>query len=212
MQSLESLNVNVILGERLDLDSARADKPTLNTSGQHVIRTMTGREIAADLLVRSYLPLLLPIILYRRYLTTLKQLLCTGQTPNTELLKDMDSTTIDPDNKMAKVLRTLQLASVPPVLEEGPPSSSSVNEEGQIEVVLGKLTLTDSCTESPTSDQDQAPFPTAPFTTEEEEEEEEINLVTPYPHIFVIGDAADAFGALHAGHNAYFQVSVIVLV
>jgi hypothetical protein len=29
---------------------------------------------------------------------------------------------------------------------------------------------------------------------------------TPYPHIFVIGDAADAFNALKAGHNAYYQV------
>lgn len=30
---------------------------------------------------------------------------------------------------------------------------------------------------------------------------------TPYPHVFVIGDAADAFGAIQAGHNAYYQVS-----
>ncbi len=29
---------------------------------------------------------------------------------------------------------------------------------------------------------------------------------TQYPHIFAIGDAADAFGAIKAGHNAYFQV------
>lgn len=31
---------------------------------------------------------------------------------------------------------------------------------------------------------------------------------TPFPHIFVIGDAADAFGAIKAGHNAYFQGEV----
>ncbi|KAG6884056.1 hypothetical protein C0993_001790 [Termitomyces sp. T159_Od127] len=31
---------------------------------------------------------------------------------------------------------------------------------------------------------------------------------TPYPHIFAIGDAADAFGALAAGHNAYYQGEV----
>lgn len=30
-----------------------------------------------------------------------------------------------------------------------------------------------------------------------------------YPHIFVVGDAADAFGALKAGHTAYWQVSVL---
>lgn len=32
---------------------------------------------------------------------------------------------------------------------------------------------------------------------------------TPYPHIFAIGDAADAFGAIPAGHNAYTQASKI---
>jgi apoptosis-inducing factor 2 len=29
---------------------------------------------------------------------------------------------------------------------------------------------------------------------------------SPYPHIFAVGDAADAFGALKAGHCAYYQV------
>jgi len=31
---------------------------------------------------------------------------------------------------------------------------------------------------------------------------------TPYGHIFVVGDSADAFGAIKAGHNAYFQAEV----
>lgn len=31
---------------------------------------------------------------------------------------------------------------------------------------------------------------------------------TPYPHIFVVGDSADAFGAIPAGHNAYYQGEV----
>lgn len=31
-------------------------------------------------------------------------------------------------------------------------------------------------------------------------------LETPYPNMFVIGDAADAFGAIPAGHTAYYQV------
>jgi NADPH-dependent 2,4-dienoyl-CoA reductase/sulfur reductase-like enzyme len=31
---------------------------------------------------------------------------------------------------------------------------------------------------------------------------------TSYPHIFAIGDAADAFGAVPAGHNAYAQGEV----
>lgn len=32
--------------------------------------------------------------------------------------------------------------------------------------------------------------------------------VSPMPHIFVIGDAADAFGALNAGHTAWVQAEV----
>ncbi|KAJ7902418.1 hypothetical protein B0H13DRAFT_2513439 [Mycena leptocephala] len=35
-----------------------------------------------------------------------------------------------------------------------------------------------------------------------------LRLVTPYPHIFAIGDAADAFGALPTGHNAWVQGEV----
>lgn len=31
---------------------------------------------------------------------------------------------------------------------------------------------------------------------------------TAYPHIFAVGDAADAFGAIAAGHNAYYQVGL----
>ena len=38
--------------------------------------------------------------------------------------------------------------------------------------------------------------------------EETVNLEkhTPYPHIFVTGDAADALGAIPAGHNDCAQV------
>jgi hypothetical protein len=42
------------------------------------------------------------------------------------------------------------------------------------------------------------------IVSEDDDDEEE----TPYPHIFVVGDAADAFGALKAGHTAYFQAEV----
>lgn len=31
---------------------------------------------------------------------------------------------------------------------------------------------------------------------------------TPYPNIFVVGDAADAFGAIKAGHEAHAQSSL----
>ena len=32
------------------------------------------------------------------------------------------------------------------------------------------------------------------------------NTRAAYPHIFAVGDVADAFGAIAAGHNAYSQV------
>ncbi|KAG6875989.1 hypothetical protein C0993_006392, partial [Termitomyces sp. T159_Od127] len=34
-------------------------------------------------------------------------------------------------------------------------------------------------------------------------------LTTPYPHIFAIGNAADAFGAIAMGHNAHYQGKVM---
>ena len=56
MKSMNEVNVDVILGERLDLDSipSKVDstKPT-------IVRTVTGREISADLLVRLFPSLLL---------------------------------------------------------------------------------------------------------------------------------------------------------
>ncbi|KAG6840156.1 hypothetical protein C0991_008561 [Blastosporella zonata] len=137
--------------ERLDLLSVNEEPEKVNESGQRVVRTVTGREIAADLL-----------------------LLCTGQTPNTGLLKALDPATVNPGDSLAHILRTMQLGVLPP--------STSTAE---IEDSLKKASLSESATPS--------------ATTEEPIEE------TPYPHIFVIGDAADAFGAIAAGHNAFYQ-------
>jgi len=46
------MDVELILGERLDLSSTANGKAKVNALGQKVVRTVTGREIAADLLVR----------------------------------------------------------------------------------------------------------------------------------------------------------------
>ncbi|KAK0477886.1 hypothetical protein IW261DRAFT_1484350 [Armillaria novae-zelandiae] len=146
LQSLQSLGIEVILGERLDLSSA--DK--YNEAGQRVVRTLSGRDIATDLM-----------------------LLCTGQTPNTALLKDMDANTVDMQTGLARVLRTLQLSN----LETDPDT---------LPAALAKISL------------DGSADPQQDIATVE----------THYPHIFAIGDAADAFGALKAGHNAYFQGEV----
>lgn len=39
----------------------------------------------------------------------------------------------------------------------------------------------------------------------------DVALDAPYPHIFAVGDAADTFGAINAGHTAAFQVIDFVL-
>ena len=41
-----------------------------------------------------------------------------------------------------------------------------------------------------------------------DDDHEDDNLTAPYPHLFAIGDAADAFGAINAGHTAYYQGEV----
>ena len=45
-----------------------------------------------------------------------------------------------------------------------------------------------------------------PHASGDSETEQEVET-TPYPNIFAIGDVADAFGAIPAGHTAYYQVT-----
>ncbi|KAG6902060.1 hypothetical protein C0995_004906 [Termitomyces sp. Mi166 len=145
-------NIDVILGERLDMSSVKERPEKLNERGQRIVRTVAGREIAADLL-----------------------LMCTGQTPNTGLLKELDPATVNPDNSLAHVLRTMQLGVLP----------TPLTSTGELEDALKQVTVSDTAASIPASDE----------PLEE----------TPHPHIFVVGDAADAFGAIAAGHNAYYQ-------
>ncbi|EPQ52911.1 FAD/NAD P-binding domain-containing protein [Gloeophyllum trabeum ATCC 11539] len=41
-----------------------------------------------------------------------------------------------------------------------------------------------------------------------DDDDDDDTLDVPHPHLFAIGDAADAFGALNAGHNAHWQAEV----
>ncbi|KAJ7648061.1 hypothetical protein FB45DRAFT_1052428 [Roridomyces roridus] len=143
IEALDRASVSVILGERLDLSS-------LASSSNSTVRTQTGREISAGLV-----------------------LLCTGQTPNTSLLSAMDAQCVDEKTGLARVLRTMQLAV-------------GAKEEEDLSGSLEKLVL---------------------HGGDVFEDEDDMDT-TPYPHIFVVGDAADAFGAIPAGHNAYHQATV----
>lgn len=174
VQSLTALNVEMILGERLDMNSV----DNVNDAGQRIVRTESGKEIAADLL-----------------------LLCTGQIPNTALLKEMDPSTMNPENSLAHVLRSLQLGVIAPSVSASP---SAVNAESsamlsaKLQLALEKLALDES---NAPSEESVSSIESTPVSEEEVED-------TPYGNIFVIGDAADAFGAIQAGHNAYAQADV----
>lgn len=104
-------------------------------------------------------------------------MLCTGQRPHTDMLKDMNPLTVNPEDGLARVLRTMQLCTWPRIRD--------VEELGN---QFDNATLSKSKSQAKESTKAQ---PT-----------------TPYPHIFVVGDCADAFGAIQAGHTAYYQTEV----
>ena len=53
---MEDLPVDLLMGERLDLESTKPERRKVNNRGQRVVKTLKGREIAADLIV-SGIPL-----------------------------------------------------------------------------------------------------------------------------------------------------------
>jgi len=153
-RGLEDLGVELLLSTRLDLASL-SEHGKVTEDGRHIrtVRTTSGQSLSADIV-----------------------LLCTGQTPNTTLLKEFAPETIDDSTGYAKVNRALQL------LPHQPPASTSSGDDS----LEGAESLLDDL---------DLDGPGDPETT-------------PYGHIFIIGDAADAFGAIKAGHNAYFQAEV----
>ncbi|TBU40006.1 iron uptake cluster protein [Dichomitus squalens] len=178
LSTLATLNVCTILGDRLDLSSLQQKR---TQDGERVVRTQSGREIRAELV-----------------------LLCTGQTPNTALLREAFPESVipdGPDRGMARVRRTLQLAKPAPI--DALPS------------VLRHLSLADLDHHDalpPTCPEVLPPPPAAPTPAPDDdgasEIEEDPATRVAAEHVFAIGDAADAFGAVNAGHNAFFQGEV----
>ncbi|CAL1702880.1 unnamed protein product [Somion occarium] len=159
LSTLFSLNVTTILGERLDLNYP--GKIVVNEHGipERMVRTLSGREIRAELV-----------------------LLCTGQTPNTGLIKELLPDSIVPEGSSKgsiRVTRTLQIGVPAPVASTSTTGSN----------------LSVSSTSTSPSEKQEA-------------HAQDPELTVPYPNLFAIGDAADAFGAINAGHNAYFQGEV----
>lgn len=166
-KTCETEEIDLILGERLDLstvDLATNAGKEINAQGQRIVRTVTGREIAADLL-----------------------LLCLGQTPNSAILAAMDPATVSSDTKLARVQRTMQLTTVP--VPHTKPDDITLAAELEEKLKVTSLTEAKDLTKP-----NAKPAPSPGKDT--------------YSNIFVVGDCADAFGAIPAGHTAYNQGEV----
>ena len=158
-------------------------KTVVNENGvqERVARTQSGKELQAGVVVRgtSHTPAVAQEILMSRI-----KLLCTGQTPNTALLREALPDAIVPEGpskNMVRVSRTMQVAV--------PRRTREASADTSVEQVQDKLA--------------QVSIAETPVPTEAESPE---RVDVPHPHLFAIGDAADAFGAIKAGHTAHFQV------
>lgn len=143
------------------------------------------------------------------------QLLCTGQKPNTSLLHTMDSRTINPQSATVRVSRTMQISA----LREKDTTFDEDNLDGfDCSTAATSPTLCGTVPPSPVDtlvELDFAPLAPRlpiPSTREKSVEYEADASHDPdsfvYPHLFAIGDAADAFGACKAGYTAYYQGEV----
>ncbi|KAG8817303.1 hypothetical protein FRC17_011291 [Serendipita sp. 399] len=89
LQSLRRLNVDVILNERIDMETVR--NPKRDEKGRRVIRTISGRTFSADAI-----------------------LLCTGSRANSRIIsKGLGRDVVNPTNGCVRVLRTLQVTNNP---------------------------------------------------------------------------------------------------
>ena len=108
--------------------------------------------------------------------------MCTGQVPNTTLMKSVIPESIVPDG----------------------PAKGSIRVARSMQVGIPR-------SQDPNSQPASSSTPSADSAEQDEEADDDEPLEVPYPHLFAIGDAADAFGAVNAGHTAYFQVSLLML-
>ncbi|KAJ7788844.1 hypothetical protein B0H13DRAFT_2299141, partial [Mycena leptocephala] len=102
-----------------------------------------------------------------------------------------------------------------PSSDASPPHSLANERDGQAAEPSPSASSPASPSHSLVNEQDFTAEETAVLTPETDEAHTTLYphfkqepTSTPYPHIFAIGDAADAFGALPAGHNAWAQGEV----
>ena len=182
-----------------------------------LVKTVKGREIEADLVVcvlrQVFVKLFVDWFICLLHASLNAQLLCTGQKPNTSLLHNMDSGTIDPKSGMVRVSRTMQILTLR--------WKDTTLDECTLGICSTAETSPTLCGTVPPSPVDTlaeldfalpAPMSPSACTHEMFVESEADASYDPhtfvYPHLFAIGDAADAFGACKAGHTAYYQGEV----
>jgi hypothetical protein len=166
----------VLLNTRLDLASLSA--PT-KPGAPRVARTTDGRRVAAALV-----------------------LLCTGQSPNSCLMRELLPESVVEEGEgrgLIRVLRSMQVAvpAEPQDIESEesaptPPASRSPSPAPA----------------PPLEDAAPAPDSAAAQAEPDAPADDDAHLRAPHPHLFAIGDAADAWGAIKAGHTAYWQAGV----
>lgn len=91
----------------------------------------------------------------------------------------MDPATVDAATGLIRVCKTLQVSSTPRAAAHSPVAASITAALADVSIAADT-----AAQEAVPKAEDSAPA---------------------YPHIFAIGDAADAFDAIPAGHNAYAQ-------
>lgn len=187
--ALVNLGIRVLLSTRLDLSSlSHATK----VGAPRTARTIDGQELAASLV-----------------------LLCTGQTPNTVLMADLlpESIVTGGESKgKIYVKRTTQVAVPTQQKQNQTKTVDSVDDLVEKTIVLDLAVHTE---DTPLQDAQPAPVDGEVTATEEatasatvDEVEDDAHLAVPFSNIFAVGDCADAFGAINAGHTAYYQAHV----
>jgi len=130
----------------------------------------------------------------------------------------MDPDAVVQETGLASVLRTMQLY-VPPPAPESPQVQADADN------ILHRLQNMSLCARETTGDSESSsdaevpstppsprtlcsPYSLSPLSSTDSLVDSESSHETLYPNIFVVGDAADAFDAIKAGHTAYYQAQV----
>ncbi|KAH9932142.1 uncharacterized protein BXZ73DRAFT_101513 [Epithele typhae] len=191
-----------------------------HSNGGRVVRTQNAREVQAEPAVNALAGMLdsMPELIPARL-----QLLCTGQTPTTPLLRTPSQNVSPPMAQTgashasgARVRRTLQLSE--PVHQFEPPTAVPDLSTTSLATALTTSAGPSSMEPSPAdvTSTDASEPATADNASESSSQAEDAQLEdvedagtrVAAAHIFAIGDAGDACGAVNAGHNASFQGKV----